>query len=670
MLRLTLRTLLAYLDDTLDPAQAKDMGRRVAESEVAQEIVERIKNVTRRRRLAAPAVDPEDSRADPNTIAEYLDNALDSEQLKELEETALKNDVLLAELAASHQILTLVLGEPAQVPPTARKRMYGLVKGPEADPDRHPSDQAAPVAGVAPPDEDEPVTEDDLIGSFAGSKRWMWAFTFVVILGGLFVAVWRAIPNPPEPTRGQGYVALTTPAPSTPVGGETKSPEPKPNPIDPKVSPTGDPKTPASPTAGLPEPRIVTEVLMPPTPKDVSAERKPVGVYDTPTQPLMVRKVESPRWELVKPDDGRLSSTDTLMALPGFHPSIKLDNSTEFQLWGNIPEFLNVPALESRVTFYQPPEGFDADLTLHAGRIFVRVPDAKQPIKIRLRVLEEIWNITLDDASTEIAVDRLGEPAKSPIFDPVILESPRTMIYLGVIKGGASVQVGLGNSGPLKAGDKFKWDSKGGRAAVAPANDPDEAALTDRWSTRIPNTPAAKDLDQALGEWVRRATVVKGSLDGDFEKAMRDSKEPISHRALAGMYLQSTDNIAGLLDGIESDSSPVRDAVVRAARHWCAQSPEREKAFAVLLAEKKMFADDQRALIMALLRSREDSAVSTVEQLFRLLRHERLAIRELARFQLAQIDPMSAEDAGYEAAADPSRRADQIARWRSKFMRK
>ena len=34
-LRLTLRTLLSYLDDTLDPAQAKLIGQQVAESEQA-----------------------------------------------------------------------------------------------------------------------------------------------------------------------------------------------------------------------------------------------------------------------------------------------------------------------------------------------------------------------------------------------------------------------------------------------------------------------------------------------------------------------------------------------------------------------------------------------------------------------------------------------------------
>src|SRR5262245_23574266 len=51
MLRLTLRTLLAYLDDTLPPAQSKQIGEKVAESEFAQQTVERIKTVTRRRRL-------------------------------------------------------------------------------------------------------------------------------------------------------------------------------------------------------------------------------------------------------------------------------------------------------------------------------------------------------------------------------------------------------------------------------------------------------------------------------------------------------------------------------------------------------------------------------------------------------------------------------------------
>src|SRR4051794_1315273 len=53
-LRLTLRTLLAYLDDTLEGDQVKVIGQKVAESDTAQELIARIKQVTRRRRLTTP----------------------------------------------------------------------------------------------------------------------------------------------------------------------------------------------------------------------------------------------------------------------------------------------------------------------------------------------------------------------------------------------------------------------------------------------------------------------------------------------------------------------------------------------------------------------------------------------------------------------------------------
>src|SRR5438874_6958454 len=137
-MRLTLRTLLAYLDDTLEPAEAKLIGQKVAESEAAQELIARIKEVTRRRRLTTPAPGGPGDKVDPNTIAGYLDNALPADALADVEGLALASDVHLAEIAACHQILTIVLGEPAVVPPTAYKRMYGLVKPPASDPAHQP----------------------------------------------------------------------------------------------------------------------------------------------------------------------------------------------------------------------------------------------------------------------------------------------------------------------------------------------------------------------------------------------------------------------------------------------------------------------------------------------------------------------------------------------------
>lgn len=151
-MRLTLRTLLAYLDDTLDPAQAKLIGQKVAESPAAQELIARIKDVVRRRRLTTP---PPGGISDPNTIAEYIDSELPAERLAEVEEACLSSDVHLAEIAACHQILTVILSEPILVPPTAKARMYGLRRGREAS-HRRPA-----IAAPAPAEHNGPVETTD-----------------------------------------------------------------------------------------------------------------------------------------------------------------------------------------------------------------------------------------------------------------------------------------------------------------------------------------------------------------------------------------------------------------------------------------------------------------------------------------------------------------------------
>ncbi len=126
-MRLTLRTLLAWLDDTLQPAQVKEIGSQVAGSPFAQELTERIHRVTRQRRLSVPGSSGPDG-TDPNLVASYLDNELDPDAVAEYEKKCLSHDVNLAEVASVHQILSL-LGHKVKVPAAARSRMYQLVKG-------------------------------------------------------------------------------------------------------------------------------------------------------------------------------------------------------------------------------------------------------------------------------------------------------------------------------------------------------------------------------------------------------------------------------------------------------------------------------------------------------------------------------------------------------------
>src|SRR5205085_8707947 len=78
-MRLTLRTLLAYLDDVLDPADKEELAKKIESSEFAEDLVHRTRDTVRRLRLSAPHVIGTGMGLDPNSAAEYLDNVMTPE---------------------------------------------------------------------------------------------------------------------------------------------------------------------------------------------------------------------------------------------------------------------------------------------------------------------------------------------------------------------------------------------------------------------------------------------------------------------------------------------------------------------------------------------------------------------------------------------------------------
>ena len=122
-MRLTLRTLLAYLDDRLDPSDARELGQKISSSSFARELAKRIKEVVRKRRLAS---DQKDHKTiDGNLIAEYLDDQLTPELVALIEKEILASDYSLSEVAATHQILGL-LADPLEVNENLKKRLYQM----------------------------------------------------------------------------------------------------------------------------------------------------------------------------------------------------------------------------------------------------------------------------------------------------------------------------------------------------------------------------------------------------------------------------------------------------------------------------------------------------------------------------------------------------------------
>ena len=141
-MRLTLRTMLAYMDNVLEPSDAEVLGKKIEESDFAQGLVQRIRTVLKKVRMNAPKLDGKGMGNDANTVAEYLDSALPQDRVGDFERVCLESDAHLAEVAGCHQVLTIVLGKPADVPAELRERVYslagaGAVTPPPVAPPRH-----------------------------------------------------------------------------------------------------------------------------------------------------------------------------------------------------------------------------------------------------------------------------------------------------------------------------------------------------------------------------------------------------------------------------------------------------------------------------------------------------------------------------------------------------
>ena len=212
-MRLTLRTLLAHMDGLLGPEDDQDIRKKLEESKFATDLYHKIRDVMRRIRLAAPSLSERNAAMDANVVAEYLDNVLPADRVAEFEETCLKSDIYLAEVASSHQILTLVLGEPAEIDPASRERMYVLPQLPTpAEEERAAAAEAAvTIASGDGQGTKQPDREDDALKSRPKSlvpdylreppkqRRRLLPIAAVLLLAGSLVGLVLAVTGQFEP---------------------------------------------------------------------------------------------------------------------------------------------------------------------------------------------------------------------------------------------------------------------------------------------------------------------------------------------------------------------------------------------------------------------------------------------------------------------------------------
>jgi len=185
-MRLTLRTLLAYLDEVLPAPQAEEIGKKLQESPMGNSLVRRIQDVLRQRRLSSPSVTGPGMGIDPNAVAEYLDGTLPADGIASVERICLESDLHLAEVASCHRMLAELHRDPTALEPFDEANGRAALAASQAD-ITGPLIDPSTSRGTARP---RPAA---VVGNPRRSTSWLaWlsaavAFLLLISLGGVLV---------------------------------------------------------------------------------------------------------------------------------------------------------------------------------------------------------------------------------------------------------------------------------------------------------------------------------------------------------------------------------------------------------------------------------------------------------------------------------------------------
>jgi hypothetical protein len=678
-LRLTLRTLLAYLDDTLEPAQAKLIGQKIAESEQARELIERIKTVTRRRRITTPAADDPGGKLDPNTVGEYLDNTVSPERAAEVEEICLASDAHLAEVAACHQILSLILGEPALVPAPARQRMYGVVKGPEAIPFRKPPASSRPdvvVTEARDIDDTLRLGIPPVTGQHRGNP-WILAVGGVVAAGLLLFAIWQILKRPDTTTVVQQPTVVAQNDPS-----KEKKVEPvveqKPVVVVPKKDDAPPLPEKKDPTPPLPEVKK-DEIQLPPVQLDTGAtppsnEQKVLGkfVFDAKEPGVLLERVgDMNQWQRVGLKNPGVSSGRPLVSLPATTSPIQLASGVKLSLVGLAPELFPLFPLYESAAELHANEQFDLDMTLRRGRVRIQ-SEKDKPAKIRVRFenptlhgVSEAFDITLATKGSEVLLDRwtsFGERFFRNPKDP-LRTGPMADMTVVVLSGSATVKANdvsyALTAPPGKA--LLRWNSRRGEVGESELK-----TIPDGLKGPVPLPQGAdrfrKDLIRARDDLSKN--MATKPVDVVLAESLQAQDKSV--RRIGVLSLGATDDVGTLIDLLAQEADvDLRVGAIEVLRNWITTSRDSEyKLYELLKAKYRGFEADA---IMALLHGFSPQDLSnpdTFESLIGALDHPQLPVRELANWRLYTLMPEAHQKIRYSATADAAARQQAQREWR------
>lgn len=208
-MRLTLRALLNWLHHNLSPEDAAVIAQKVSENEFATTLKNELEAVVKIPNLPALFVLDGTPLGNPNSAAEYLDNVMPSEMTPEFEKFCLHSEVVLAEVADCHQILSEVLNLSLEPDETMQKRLHGLYYLYYGTTETMPQDAGTDLDILS-----EAVLPREVPSEKPRFTRWQWGiWGGVVLVALILLMVWRPSgenqPSPAPQTAAKEKVSQT-----------------------------------------------------------------------------------------------------------------------------------------------------------------------------------------------------------------------------------------------------------------------------------------------------------------------------------------------------------------------------------------------------------------------------------------------------------------------------
>lgn len=684
-MRLTLRTLLAYLDDRLAPNQAKEIGQKVTTSPFATELADRIKSVVRRRRLAKESAGQK--TIDANLIAEYLDDQLTPELVALIEKEILSSDATLAEVAATHQIIGM-LNDPVELSEPIKERLYRL--GPQ--PDHEDTEDMSATPSDWKPLEPQATKQ----------KRSPMLLLGAMVLGWLGLVatdsnIWQSATEPQVTESGPQdsepndplLVAQGSNEPK-PVDGQAESAVVKPGS---DANQSRGPELSGSDGGSTSEPVVASNEPASTIPANDGIPRPSVTASDTMNTPSVEAASPETGSVATSPESNPESNANEALPRPmslqlndSYSMAVRYDSDSASWLWasgsGAVSNW-NRLLTESVFGVAAP---FDVQViadeagwmtTLHGSTLFrsavsgagIELIDGGLIVQnLDSKISGDLFTIRCGDAGFQIAVpeqerQRIGvtvtpvsinpldtaEPQDTPSFIP---EGQPAIVTVFAVDCQAVVtlngrQITVGN------GMQLRWQSNSESAPVP------EPSTIPEWMFEVTSrkSDAVNDLLTETASEFHKSTTVADAASGLLE-----SRNPLiaANAVQLPVVTRQLDDLCTIL--LESNQTMVRRGAIVGLQNIMRTSPLGRPRVSECLRTRLPEMDTENAMkLLAGISPVEAEDQYMSNWLVGMLESNRAALRELAIFNL---DRLTGTDESFQADDEPSRRGSAIRRWK------